>query len=131
MIKLILLDPHYLDKIRGHETMLQNELSREVYQTALRQRENGRYDPGAIIDSLPDDEAAEVRTIADQIQIDEENRDQVFRECLESWRRTGMAKREEELIAMLSMADEEQNAERIRELSEELIRIQKEKGTNQ
>ena len=41
-----------------------------------------------------------------------------------------LAKEEQRLISLLSMADEEDNQERIRELTDQLMKVQKERKTN-
>ncbi|MDD5922646.1 MAG: DNA primase [Eubacteriales bacterium] len=130
LIKLFLTDPSFLSRIQKYASMLKTPAARNCYETALEEWKNKgeKYDRRAVIDSLPDDEAPAIREIYEQVLIDPDQKEQIFTECLAAWKKTGLKKREEELINMLSMADEKEDQQRIRELSEELIRVQKEKG---
>ena len=57
--------------------------------------------------------------------IDREQEQKIFEECVRSWKRNRLKQREKELINILSMADEE-NEEQTRNLTAELVRIQRE-----
>lgn len=54
-----------------------------------------------------------------------------FDDCVRTWKQNRLAKEEQRLITLLSMADEEDNQERIRQLTEELMKIQRERKQNQ
>ena len=68
-----------------------------------------------------------IREIMEQVLLDPDH-DQVFRDCVRTWKKEDLARREKDILLQLSIADEENNAERIRTLSDELIEIQKQKN---
>ena len=52
------------------------------------------------------------------------NEDKVFSECLRNWKLSKLLSREKEIIARLSLADEEVGENSIKELTEELMEVQ-------
>ena len=54
------------------------------------------------------------------------NEEQVFDECIKKWRLNQAVKKEQELINRLSLADEETSSEAIKQLTGELMKVQKE-----
>ena len=54
------------------------------------------------------------------------NEEQVFDECIKTWRLGNAVKEEQELIDRLALADEETGSDSIKELTEELMKIQRE-----
>ncbi len=60
-----------------------------------------------------------------EMPLDGEKPDEVFRECITDWEKDEMLAREKEILNVLSMAGENENGETVRNLTEELIDIQK------
>ena len=54
------------------------------------------------------------------------NEEQVFEECINTWKLSKAVKREQELIDRLALADEETGSDSIKELTEELMKVQRE-----
>ena len=54
------------------------------------------------------------------------NEEQVFGECINTWKLSKAVKREQELIDRLALADEETGSDSIKELTEELMKVQRE-----
>ena len=54
------------------------------------------------------------------------NEEQVFEECINTWKLSRAVKREQELIDRLALADEETGSDSIKELTEELMKVQRE-----
>ena len=131
LIKLFLTNDEYLIKIADFNGILENPLARRVYQLALSEKESSNsVDIQMIMDNLPVADAAVIQEILDQVLIDI-NQDQVFSDCVSSWRTDSLAKREHELITQLSLADEENNENRIKELTDELMEVQKQRKSLQ
>ena len=59
----------------------------------------------------------------ENVQISDEK--QLFKDCIETIKSKELVRKEKEIIMRLSMADEEENFDSIRELTEELMNIQK------
>jgi hypothetical protein len=49
----------------------------------------------------------------------------LFKDCIDTIKSKELVRKEKEIIMRLSMADEEENSDNIRELTEELMNIQK------
>ena len=58
------------------------------------------------------------------------NVEQVFEDCVRTWKDNLLAKEEQRLILLISMADEEDNQERIAELTDQLIKVQKKRKSS-
>lgn len=131
LIKLFLTNDEFLIKIADHMEMLENPLAKRVYQLALSEKESkNAIDIQMIMDNLSIEDAARIQEILDQVLIDV-NQDQVFNDCVSSWRTESLAKREHELITQLSLADEDNNEVKIKELTDELMEVQKQRKSLQ
>lgn len=76
-----------------------------------------------LADQLESQDGAVLSDIMENVQIPDDR--QLFRDCIDSIKSKELVKKEKELIMRLSMADEEENFDSIRELTEELMKIQK------
>ena len=54
------------------------------------------------------------------------NEEQVFSQCINTWQIQCLSEREQDIIARLSLADEENNPESIEALTKELMEVQQE-----
>ena len=68
--------------------------------------------------------AASNQEIIDQVIVSG-NEEQVFADCVRTWKKNLLAQEEQRLILQLSLADEENNQKRIEELTDQLMDIQK------
>ena len=78
------------------------------------------------MDLLPIEGAKKLSEILDQIVLGG-NEEQVFEECRMTWQDRRLEEEEKRLITLLSMADEEDNFEKIRELTDQLMKVQKDR----
>ena len=92
----------------------------------------------AMGDIYSDGEEIDIRKLADQLENTDSSilsdimenvhitsNEQLFSDCIHTIRSKELTKKEQEIIMRLSMADEEENFDSIRELTEELMKIQK------
>ena len=128
LLKLVFTDPSYIPAIREKGTMVQSPLAVRILSAAESDAAaNEITDPGRIADEMDEDGRLLIREIMEQVMLDPDH-DQVFRDCVRTWKKDVLARREKDILLQLSIADEENNAERIRTLSDELIEIQKQKN---
>ncbi|MCI5747105.1 DNA primase [Eubacterium pyruvativorans] len=126
LVKLFLSDGALLREMEKYDGILSHPLSVHVYEAARNEMERtGKIDTNAILDGLTEADCAALQNILRNVMIDREQEQKIFEECVRSWKRNRLKQREKELINILSMADEE-NEEQTRNLTAELVRIQRE-----
>lgn len=80
-------------------------------------------DINKLADQLESEDGAVLSDIMENVQISDEK--QLFKDCIDTIKSKELVRKEKEIIMRLSMADEEENFDSIRELTEELMNIQK------
>lgn len=80
-------------------------------------------DINKIADQLESPDGTVLNDIMENVQITDEK--QLFKDCIDTIKSKELVRKEKEIIMKLSMADEEENFDSIRELTEELMNIQK------
>lgn len=80
---------------------------------------------GQVSDRLEPDESKYISKALDNIAV-AGNAEEIMRQCVDKQKISRLKSREERVLAMLSMADEENNTESARKLTVELMEIQKE-----
>ena len=130
LLKLLLTEETYIEKIAELPELLESEFAVSVYRLAAEEYEKNRFvDRNRILDSLPEGDAAKLQEIIEQVIIGG-NVEKVFEDCVRTWEENRLEKEEQRLITLLSMADEEDNQERIAELTDQLIKVQKKRKTS-
>lgn len=130
LLKVMLTDESYISRIADFPQILESDFAVRIYETLAEEyRRNQLIDLNKIMDGLTSEGAACLQEIMDHIIVGG-NEEQVFDDCIKTWKDKNLAKEEQRLISLLSMADEEDNQERIRELTDQLMKVQKERKTN-
>ena len=126
ILKILLSEPDYLAQIQGKEAIFETDQGMRLFET-VRQAASGGKRPNVRLlqDRMDDEDLAALQEVLDHTHIDPGRSGDVFRECLRDWEREKISARERELLAMLSMADEEENGEAARKLTEELMEVQR------
>lgn len=128
-IKLMLVDSGYIPRIKGFEDQFVNSKIIKIYnEIAFNYQKHEEVDINKIKDNLEPDENELLVDILENIRLSDKN-EQVFLECAHEIKKQNLMRREEEIITVLSIIDEEsgENTERIRELLSALAEIQEEK----
>lgn len=129
VIKLFLNNEAFIDEVRKHDGLLESALSRTVFEMAAAERESNEIiDVNLILDGLNEGDRETIQDIINNVVIDSSNQEQVFADCVNTWSFEKLTRREHDLILQLSMADEANNDEMIKELTDELMEVQKEKN---
>ena len=130
LLKVMLTDESYISRIADFPQILESDFAVRIYETLAEEyRRNQLIDLNKIMDGLTSEGAACLQEIMDHIIVGG-NEEQVFDDCIKTWKDKNLAKEEQRLISLLSMADEEDNQEKIRELTDQLMKVQKERKTN-
>ena len=86
-------------------------------------KEGEDIDINKLADQLENTDSTILNDIMNNVQITDER--QLFKDCIETIKSKELVRKEKEIIMRLSMADEEENFDSIKELTEELMNIQK------
>ncbi|MDR3295552.1 MAG: hypothetical protein LBT26_06970, partial [Clostridiales Family XIII bacterium] len=125
-IRLLLLDGQYLPRIEAYAHVFKTPPIYRIYAEIASVYGAGReLDLQKLADTLDGQERELLRDIRENIHL-ADKAEEVFAECVKSIRVAGMSAREAEIIRMLTVANESENQEKIRELTQELLDIQKE-----
>lgn len=125
-IKLMLVDSGYVPKIKEFADIFVNRESSKIYQEiAFNYQNTEEIDIGKLKDSLDITENELLLDILENIQLSDKN-EQVFLDCVHEIKRQNFMRREEEIINVLAIMDEEdgENADNVKELLDELAKIQ-------
>ena len=109
-----------------YDGIIQSELGRKILNLMFELYGiKGGFEQYEITDSLDPEESQEFAAAVDSIIV-AGNEEQVFDECIKTWKKSEAIKREQELIDRLALADEETGSDSIKELTEELMKVQQE-----
>ena len=129
LVKLFLTNENFISQLAEHRELLESGFAANVYDMAVKEREkNDIIDIELIMDNLSDKDRATLKDIMDNVVIDKKSQDQVFRECIDRWKYEKLSKKERDIIVRLSMADENDNVDIVKQLTDELMKAQKEKN---
>ena len=126
VLKVVIINPCFAEKLLKYNDIIESELGRKILNLMFELYGlRGGFDLSDITDSL---DPVESETFTDAIDgvIVAGNEEQVFDECIKTWRLGNAVKEEQELIDRLALADEETGSDSIKELTEELMKIQRE-----
>lgn len=124
LIKVLLTDESYIDKINNYPNIIDSGDGQAILEVIVDEYENNHsVDAIIVLDRLAEHQAVILQEILDTVIVGG-NESEVFNQCIDTWKNINLKKREEEIITLLSMADEEDNEEKIVELTKELMQIQ-------
>lgn len=130
IIKLILQSSSYYPKFAPYEnTAFFSESGRRIYRGIQEiYMEEEEIDIRKLADLLEPGDAEILKDIRDNVRLAHKE-ERIFQDCVRAIQERELEHKEKELITRLSMADEEENEEVIRELTQELMNIQKMRKT--
>lgn len=131
LLKIMLTEEGYIEKVSAYPGIFESDCAEAVYEMLSESyRRDGFIDTVQFTDSLPEELCAVVQEVLDHVILGGDCR-QTFNDCIKTWRDGRLVKEEQRLITLLSMADEEDNQERIAELTDQLMKIQRERKNQQ
>ena len=126
VLKVMLINPCFAEKMLEHEGIIESELGRKILNLMFELYGlRGGFELSDITDSLDPVESQTFTGALDGIIV-AGNEEQVFEECINTWKLNKAVKCEQELIDRLALADEETGSDSIKELTEELMKVQRE-----
>ena len=129
LLKVLMISPSFADRMLEYDGIIQSELGRKILNLMFELYGiKGGFEQYEITDSLDPEESQEFAAAVDSIIV-AGNEEQVFDECIKTWKKSEAIKREQELIDRLALADEETGSDSIKELTEELMKVQQERNS--
>ncbi|MEG2528866.1 MAG: DNA primase [Anaerovoracaceae bacterium] len=127
ILKIVFTNDKYIEKVSLDREILQSDFSNKIFELVVEEyNKNNFIDTKKIMDAVDPKESKLLQQILDEVIIGGKE-EQVYNDCLQTFRQNNLAKEEQELITLLSLADEENNTDKIRELTQKLIEVQKKK----
>ncbi len=132
LIRLMLFKSSYVPLIEPYKDSFETAACYRIYEIIRSlYRPDEEIDLQKLADSLDEEAGTILRHTMETIQFADRD-DQVFAECITHIKTAVRIRREEELIKILSILDDEKDSGKILEMTKELMEIQKEryKGTH-
>ncbi|MBO4990874.1 MAG: DNA primase [Firmicutes bacterium] len=128
LIRLMLAQSDFIPRMQPYEDVFRDAACRRIYENMKGlYREDEEIDVGKLADSLEPAEIAAMNDILENVKLTERDED-VFVDCVARIEREQLKQREQQIIQMLSLADDETDAARVEELTRELMTIQHKKN---
>ena len=127
LLKVLFTNESFIPKVKSWESVFRSEFAVKVYE--ILEQEYSKHqviDVKQIMDTLPTEGSKKLAEILEQVVLGG-NEEQVYEECRKTWQDHQLEAEEKRLITLLSMADEEDNQEKIRELTDQLMKVQKDR----
>lgn len=127
LIKLMLLKSSYIKKIEPYTDVFRNPACFRIYQIIKSlYKDDEEIDIKKLQDSLDDEGNRMLSDIVENVHLADRD-SQVFEDCIYHIKKIYTKKREEEIIKLLSVLDDEKDRDSILALTKELMQIQREK----
>jgi DNA primase len=128
LIKLMLMKSGYVIRIKPYDWVFRSPSAFKIYEMirAVYQSDT-EIDIKKVEDSLEEEDNRLLHDIIENIQLADKD-EQVFQDCIHRIEAVGPAKREKEIIQIISILDDESDRDKIEALTIELMEIQKAKN---
>lgn len=125
LIKIMFMEPTYINKILKYEDIFISSLGREILNLLYGEYEKNQdfIDEKKIKDSLEPKDEAVVEEIIKNIKITDPK--DVLNDCIKKWEVIKLKKNEKQLLDLLSLADENAETNQIENLQKNLIEVQR------
>lgn len=126
MLKILLTSSQYCPRIAPFETMIfKSNAGWSIYSNIKDlYREHEEIDRKQLMDLLDPPESGMVESLLKSVILGGKE-EQIFRDCMKKMEQQQLDAEYQQVLLKLSLAEEEQNQEKIREYTEELMDIQK------
>lgn len=124
LLKTLFVNPSLTERLLDYEQAITGTLGRKVKDILFELYGlNGDFNLDQVQDRLEPEESEMLSAAMENIVICG-NEEQVFNQCINTWQIQCLLEREQDLIARLSLADEENNPQSIEALTKELMEVQ-------
>ena len=128
IIKVILTDSKYFDEAKKNDDIFVSQTGINIFKEIESiYNHDEEIDLDKLIENLEPGEVQAIKYIENNISLGGKA-DAIFKECIKSHNEERLVNKEKEIIMQLSIADEQNNPEEIKRLTEALMQIQKEKS---
>lgn len=125
LLKVLLTEERYIERLVDYPGILESEFALKIYSLLEESYAHHHFiDLNQIMDGLSDEGAAALQEILNHVVVG--NEEQVFDDCIRTWNHERLTREEQKLLTLLSMADENDNQDRIIELTDQLMKVQRE-----
>ena len=130
IIKILLLKSSYINKVQSLENPFLSESGQKIFEMiASITKDIEEVDIRKLQDSLEERERTVITDIMENIHLAGKE-ELIFSDCIYNINNRIVIRKERDLIFRLSMADEEENIEKINEITKELMELQKLKNAD-
>lgn len=127
-IMLVLTDSGYLEKLQPYKDLFGSQQGRNIYEVLKKMADTDKpLHPERVREQLEPEEQGVLQNIVDNIKLAGKE-EIIFAECMKAYEEERWIKKQHDIILRISLADELENSEEIRKLTEELMEIQKKLG---
>lgn len=128
LIKLMLMKSSYVMKVKPYDWVFKSSSAFKIYELILSvYKSDEEIDIKKVKDSLETEDIRFLQDIADNIQLADKD-EQVFQDCIIRIEEARLAKREKEIIQIISILDDDKDRDKIEALTIEMMEIQKAKN---
>lgn len=126
VLKTLFINPPLTEKLLDYQEIVISVLGRKVLDLVFEcYGLSGDLDYQQIVDRLEPTESEALSSALENV-VTCGNEEEVFQECVNTWQIQQLTAKEQDLIVRLSLADEENNVDSIKELTLALMEVQKE-----
>ena len=127
LIRIVSLDPGYLDRILKNKSMLTSGLAKRVLNRAYTQhKKTDAIDLDEIIDGLSEKDQAGLTQALKSVIVDKSQIEAVYDDLVDNWKIEELSGKEKEILTSLSLADDSLSGDKVKEFQKELIDVQME-----
>lgn len=128
LIKLMLYKSGYVRRIKPFDWVFKSPSAYKIYELILSvYKDDEEIDMKKVEDSLEAEENRVLEDIIENIQLADKD-EQVFQDCVVRIEAARLAKREQEIIQIISILDDDKDRDKIEALTIEMMEIQKAKN---
>ena len=128
LIKLMLMKSSYVIKSKPYDWVFKSSAAFKIYELILSvYKDDEEIDIKKVKDSLETEDNRFLQDIIDNIQLADKD-EQVFQDCIIRIEEAGLVKREQEIIQIISILDDDKDRDKIEALTIEMMEIQKAKN---
>jgi len=127
-IMLVLTESDYLEKLLPYEDLFVSRQGKNIYEVLKKMVADDKpLHPERVREQLEPEEQGVLQNIVDNIKLAGKE-EIIFAECMKAYKEECLTRKQHDIILRISLADELENSDEIRKLTEELMDIQKKLG---
>ncbi len=128
LIRLMLYKSNYVLKVKPYDWVMRSPSAERIYQLIVSiYQDDAEIDLKKLKDGLELEDNRFLEDIMENIQFSDKD-EQVFQDCVTRIEAARLEKREQEIIQIISILDDENDRDKIKALTIELMEIQKSKN---